>query len=159
MSQVVLFLAMHLAFDPSSAISADWTRDFDLLAYRVLCASTGRDGDSQVRLALWCEARGMMAECRKHLAIAVVRDRSHVAARGLLGVVSHRGRWEAPEAVVERLKSDEDHAVALSRYHSRRARSIDSADSQLKLCFGARRNRSNPKRLRTSRGCSARSRS
>ena len=56
-------------------------------AYRAAAARAGRDADAQVRLALWCEARGLSAERLKHLALAVMADPNHATARGLLGLV------------------------------------------------------------------------
>src|SRR4051794_34781639 len=56
----------------------------DRAAYEVANASVGRDAAAHVGLALWCEARGLKAEGRKHLALAVLIDPKNAVARGLL---------------------------------------------------------------------------
>src|SRR4051794_1585205 len=78
--------------------------DDPLLAeYRRAAAAVGRDADAHVRLALWCEARGLGAERVKHLALAVLHRPSHPTARGLMGLVAYRDRWQPPEAVAARV--------------------------------------------------------
>ncbi len=73
-----------------------------MAAYEAARASAGRDADSQVRLALWCEAHGLGAERWKHLAIAVLADPGNATARGLMGLVAYRGGWRSPDAVSAR---------------------------------------------------------
>ena len=75
-----------------------------------------------LRLALWCERRGLEAERVKHLALAVLIDPDHAAARGLLGLVAYRGGWHSPEAVAERDRSDGALAATRAAYRARRAR-------------------------------------
>ena len=71
----------------------------------------------------------------KHLAIAVLSDPSHAAARGLLGLVAYRGGWRSPEAVSAQIGSDEAYAAALGSYNARRARMADSAEAHWKLAL------------------------
>jgi len=50
-------------------------------AYQEARASAGKSSEEQVRLALWCEARGLTKERLNHLALAVLSD----PARHVLG--------------------------------------------------------------------------
>jgi hypothetical protein len=92
-------------------------------------ALAGRSPDDQVRLALWCEARGMVAERWNHLAMAVLADPGHAAARGLMGLVAYRGQWRRPEAVADRLGSD----ALLAEYQARRLEAPYTAEGQWAL--------------------------
>jgi hypothetical protein len=67
-----------------------------LEAYRERAVQAGRDPDAHVRLALWCESKGLAAERTKHLARAVLLDPNHATARGLLGLVASQGHTELP---------------------------------------------------------------
>jgi hypothetical protein len=92
----------------------------DLKAYEGLRAGAGPDAASQVKVALWCEAHGLNAERLKHLARAVLADPRNAAARGLLGLVAFRDRWETPEAVSRKVQEDEALAAKLAQYNARR---------------------------------------
>jgi hypothetical protein len=81
----------------------------------------GRRADDQVKLALWCEARGLSAERDRHLALAVLSDPANGTARGLMGLVAYNGRWERPETVSDRIKADAVTARTLAEYNARRA--------------------------------------
>src|ERR1700712_3539408 len=105
----------------------------DLAEYEAVKQAAGRSAEAQIKLALWCEAHGLSAERIKHLATAVLSDPTNATARGLLGVVSYRGRWERPEAVSDRLKADESAARALATYNARRDHAPDTAEAQWKL--------------------------
>jgi hypothetical protein len=104
------------ADEPSPPPAAD-----ALKAYEAARTELGRELQAHVKLALWCEAHGLQAERVKHLALAVLADPMNVTARGLLGLVPYRGRWETPEKVVERLKEDEALTAKLAEYNRRRA--------------------------------------
>ncbi|MDR3633993.1 MAG: Hint domain-containing protein [Isosphaeraceae bacterium] len=91
-----------------------------LATYEAANAKTGRDPDAHVRLALWCEAHGLSAGRAKHLALAVLNDPNHAAARGLLGFVAYQGCWKRPEAVTVQMGRDEAGARILADYHARR---------------------------------------
>src|SRR6266568_3153137 len=90
MVAAVLLCAGLLAADapPTKAPSAE-----DIEAYQAAKVRAGRDADAHVRLALWCEAHGMEAERLEQLALAVLADPSHAAARGLLGWVRDGQTW------------------------------------------------------------------
>ena len=103
----------------------------DFAAYESVKAAAGRDAESQIRLALWCERRGLEAERVRHLALAVLIDPDHAAARGLLGLVAYRGGWHSPEAVAERDRSD----GARAAYRARRARTPGTAEGHWKLAL------------------------
>lgn len=94
----------------------------DRAAYEVAKAKAGRDAPSLVKLALWCESHGLTAEREKRLAQAVLADPSNAAARGLLGLVVHQGRWMTPDRVGEAMKSDGALARRLAEYNGHRDR-------------------------------------
>ena len=102
-------------------------------AYREIRAQTGRSADEQVRLALWCEARGLDAERLTHLAAAVLADPEHATARGLLGLVTYGGRFQRPEAVATRAAAD----PLLAEYAARRAKTAITAEGQWALAAWA----------------------
>src|SRR5947208_16742090 len=98
MSILVLAGSLLLSALPDGA--APPTPD-DLKAYESARAQAGRDPEAHVKLALWCEAHGLGPERLTHLAMAVVIDPANATARGLMGLVPYRGKWEAPERVAE----------------------------------------------------------
>ncbi len=105
----------------------------DLAAYEAVRDTLERTPEAQIKLALWCEAHGLAAERVKHLALAVLTDPDNARARGLLGLVDFRGRWQRPEAVTARVKADEALATKLADYNGRRDRAEETADAQWKL--------------------------
>jgi hypothetical protein len=108
-------LALTPAADPEPPIVSA-----DLRTYEALRADVGRDSPAHVKLALWCEAHGLNAEKLKHLALAVLIDPSNAGARGLLGLVGYRDRWERPEQVSERIAADVALTAKLAEYNARR---------------------------------------
>jgi hypothetical protein len=112
----------------------------DLKEYRAAAAQAGRDPDAHVRLALWCERRGMQAERVRHLALAVLNDPSHAAARGLMGYVRDGDRWRRPDAVAVAVKADEALSATLAEYESRRAATPGTAEAQWKLALWCEKN-------------------
>jgi hypothetical protein len=106
--------------DPTPSSTPTLTPAPALETYQALAKQVGRDSPAQVKLALWCEAQGLDAERLKHLALAVLTDPKNVTARGLLGLVRYRDRWERPEQVDERIKEDEALTAKLAEYNSRR---------------------------------------
>jgi hypothetical protein len=104
-----------------------------LAEYRKAEAEVGRDADAHVRLALWCEAHGLEAERVKHLALAVLQRPSHPTARGLMGQVAYRDRWQPPEAVAARVNSDQAVAGKLAEYNARREATPETPDAQWAL--------------------------
>jgi tetratricopeptide (TPR) repeat protein len=121
------------AEDPKPAI-------FDMAAYEEASARAGRDAEAHVRLALWCEARGLTSERIKHLARAVLSDPGNVTARSLMGLVSFEGKWVRPEKVAEKLKADPARAAAIDDYLQRRAKTPDTAEAQYKLAIWCEEN-------------------
>jgi hypothetical protein len=107
--------------------------DDALTTYQVAQAQAGRDADAHVRLALWCEAHGLNSERLKQLALAVLIDPGHAAARGLLGLVADDGQWRRPEAVAQRVQDDATRAAKLAQYNERRAQAKETAESQWNL--------------------------
>src|SRR4051794_14370727 len=103
-----------IAAPPTDRIAPDQDR----VAYETAEARVGRNSEAHVGLALWCEAHGLEAEKLKHLALAVLIDPKSASARGLLGMVAYRGRWQRPDAVAEEVRAD----AALAEYNARRAR-------------------------------------
>jgi hypothetical protein len=107
----------------------------DRSAYEAARKQAGRDAQAHVRLALWCEARGMTAERMKHLAAAVLNDPSDALARGLMGLVAYHGKWERPDDVSREAKDDLGREALMQEYLERRARTADKADAQWKLAL------------------------
>ncbi len=133
MFHAVLAWAVCATLEPTPLAIDARTETRAMAAYREARVRASGDANAQVRLALWCESHGMPAERLKHLAIAVMIDPSHTTARGLMGLVAFRGRWQSPEAVSALVKSDGAYAAALARYNGRRARIGDSAEAHWKL--------------------------
>jgi hypothetical protein len=104
-------------------------------AYEQARSRPGMGPDEHVRLALRCEANGMTAERLKHLTIAILRDPTHAAARGLLGQIDDGGKWRSPEEVEARVRADRKLSYDLGEYSRRRARARDTADDQWKLAL------------------------
>ncbi len=94
----------------------------DLGAYEVARAKAGKSADAHIRLALWCEARGLTAERIKHLSLAVLYDPGNALARGLLGLVSYQGKWERPEEVGRAVQNDPIRKARINDYLQRRVR-------------------------------------
>jgi hypothetical protein len=131
MISVVLVCSTLIAAPPAEGATTP-----HLASYEEARANVGRDADAHVRLALWCEAHGLGAERMRHLAIAVLTDPKHAMARGLMGLVAHRGRWQRPEAVADEVRSD----AALEQYKDRRAKAPSTADGQWKLALWCEEN-------------------
>lgn len=107
----------------------------DLAAYREARAEAGRSAEAHVKLALWCEARGLDAERIEHLAMAVAADADHPAARGLLDQVKDGDAWRDPEAVSRKVADDAATAAALAEYHAKRAKAPSTAEAQWRLAL------------------------
>ncbi|MDG3007805.1 polymorphic toxin-type HINT domain-containing protein [Paludisphaera mucosa] len=107
----------------------------DRAAYESAKASAGRDAEAQVRLALWCEARGMAAERTTHLMRAVLIDPENARARGLLGQVKHDGKWLRAEDVAKAVEQSPERQALQREYLDRRAKAGDDADDQYKLAL------------------------
>ncbi|MDG3007808.1 polymorphic toxin-type HINT domain-containing protein [Paludisphaera mucosa] len=114
---------------------ADGSAGPDLAAYESARASAGRDAEAQVRLALWCEARGMAAERTTHLMRAVLVDPENARARGLLGQVKHEGRWLRPADVAKAVEESPERQALLREYLDRRAKTRDKADDLYRLAL------------------------
>lgn len=113
-----------------STVNGD--RAGDDQAYNELVAKAGRDAEAHVRLALWCEARGMTEKRAKHLAIAVQFDPTNSLARGLLGQIEDQGEWKSAESIKKRVESDEALADKLSQYNTRRAKINEMEEARRK---------------------------
>src|SRR5947209_17533725 len=123
--------SLLLAVTPSP--SPGEVPEVDRATYQEAKARAGRDPDANVRLALWCEAHGLSAGRLEHLARAVLCDPSHQAARGLLGLVSYRGRWKRPEEVAADAGSDGTLQATMAEYNARREAMPETADAHWKL--------------------------
>jgi tetratricopeptide (TPR) repeat protein len=105
----------------------------EVKAYESARLIAGQDAGAHVRLALWCEAHGLTAKRLEHLARAVALDPRNAMARGLLGLVNHKGRWMKPAEVEKQTESDPAYQDMIREYTDRRARTADKADAQMKL--------------------------
>jgi hypothetical protein len=140
MLQVLIVSVSLLAQQPAPAAADQPKSDktlsqSPLAAYQELTQKTGRDAESQVRLALWCEANGLNAERVRHLARAVLTDPSNSLARGLLGLVADQGRWKRPDDVTSEIKNDPERQKILREYVTKSARIPDKADAHWKLAL------------------------
>jgi hypothetical protein len=111
----VLILSASVLGATGAPPSAD-----DLKAYKAASAKTASDAKSQIGMALWCEQHGLTAERAGHLAKAVLADPQNSLARGLLGLVAYRGKWDTPDAVGAKVKADEAASAKLAEYNRRR---------------------------------------
>jgi hypothetical protein len=104
--------------------------------YRRRAAAAGTDPEANVRLALWCEARGMTAERRGHLEAAVAAAPDNALARALLGQVEVQGRWQRPDEVGDRARE----AAALAEYNTRRGQMAETAEAHWKMALWCEQN-------------------
>ncbi len=103
--------------------------------YEAKNADVGRDSQSHVRLALWCEQNGLTAERAKHLALAVLIDPKNAMARSLSGLVAYQGSWKRPESISEKVKADAALGAKLAEYNGRREGVSNNAEAQWKLAL------------------------
>ncbi|GAC1335097.1 MAG: hypothetical protein NVSMB14_02400 [Isosphaeraceae bacterium] len=103
--------------------------------YQTLAARTSDDADAQVGLALWCEAKGLEAECREHLGNAIRMNPSHAKARALLGQIDHKGTWGRSDAIIDRVRNDAALTASLVEYNAKREKIPNTADAQWKLAL------------------------
>jgi hypothetical protein len=96
--------------------------------YDALRAKVSRDASAHVKLALWCEAHDLGPERVKHLALAVLIDPKNATARGLMGLMAYRNRWERPEQVSARIRADEALNPRQAEYHARREKLVGPLD-------------------------------
>ncbi len=113
-------LLVIVAIVPFARDAADRTTA-DRKTYEAVRLKAGQNPAALVKLALWCEAHGLTAERGKHLMEAVGIDPANSAARGLLGLISYRGKWLKPDEVRVERQSDAKLAKKLKAYHARRA--------------------------------------
>jgi hypothetical protein len=104
-----------------------------LAAYESTRKQAGRDADAHVRLALWCEAQRLPAERVKQLALAILYDPSHGLARALLGLMPHKGKWERPDEVGQKIQTDPEYKAVIREYLDLRMRTPSKPDAQMKL--------------------------
>ncbi len=127
----------------------------DMQTYEALKLKAGHDPEGQVKLALWCEARGLNAERVRHLAAAVLSDPRNAAARGLLGQLEFNGQWESLERAEERIKADDSRAAIRDEYQERRAKltadEIHSQQAQVLEENGSRSPTAHSARLKSDR--------
>ena len=105
----------------------------DVAAYESAKAKAGENADAHVKLALWCEAHGLVGERVKELAVAVAHDPSHALARGLMGLVAYRGKWGTPETIGQQIKDDPARDELNAEYRARRLKTPNKPEEQLRL--------------------------
>src|SRR4051794_38907822 len=130
-----LLLALGLGLLAESPTDSPSPSNPDLALYETAQRTVGRDSAAHVKLALWCEERGLGAERDKHLAMAVLIDPRNATARGLMGLAAYRGSWQRPEAIAEKVRSDETLTARLAEYNGRRERMKDSAKAHWDLAL------------------------
>jgi hypothetical protein len=99
-------------------------------AYVQARSKAGRDADSQVKLALWCEQLGLSTDRIRHLTLAIMANPGHAVARGLLGQISEKGTWTRPEKLI-----DPARAEILEQYRARRLAIRETADGHWDLAL------------------------
>jgi tetratricopeptide (TPR) repeat protein len=112
----------------------------DLAGYEAAKKEAGRDADSQVRLALWCEAHGLSAERVKHLGLAVLADPANALARGLSGLVEYQGKWKHPDEISKAVQDDLERKGRIQEYLQRRAKMPERAEDHQKLALWCEQN-------------------
>jgi hypothetical protein len=112
----------------------------DIAAYHAAASKAGRDAKAHVRLALWCEAHGMTGDRMKHLALAVLYEPSNTLARGLMGLVGYKGKWDRPDVVGRQIEDDPARRDLISEYLDRRAKTAMKAESQARLAAWCEQN-------------------
>jgi Pretoxin HINT domain len=132
-SALLVCVAFLASEPPNPPAVGSPSKALALTAYQEARKDVRPDADAHVRMALWCERHGLSSERLKHLTIAVLTDPAHVRARGLLGLVAFRGRWQLPGQIREELQVDEASSASLAEYRARRARMRNSADAHLKI--------------------------
>ncbi|MDR3636381.1 MAG: polymorphic toxin-type HINT domain-containing protein [Isosphaeraceae bacterium] len=128
----LLIGSLLAAVPPSSSTAID---DHVRAAYRDAQARAGSGPSAHVRLALWCETHGLQEERTRHLAAALAADPSNTAARGLLGLVAYRGRWQHPEEIADAARSDKALQATLAEYNAQREGMPETADAHWKLAL------------------------
>src|SRR5262245_4768806 len=116
MVRAVLLCCAILGQDRTPASTSASVAPADLKSYEVARRQAGRDASAHVRLALWCEAHGLTAERMEHLRQAAALDPRNAVARGLMGLVDYKGKWERPEAVQKHVHTDADYQNLIREY-------------------------------------------
>lgn len=122
-------LVLALLATPLGAIAEESATE----EYARIKGSTPRTADAQAKLALWCEAHGLEAQKARHLALALALEPRHALARGLMGLVEHKGRWLTPEGVAKAQREDAAAAELRAEYVRRRDGAAMTAEGQWKL--------------------------
>jgi hypothetical protein len=99
------------------------------LAYQEARSKAGRSSDEQVKLALWCEAHGLSNERLNHLSLAVLADPTNARARALMGTVAYEGRFQRPDSIADKLRTD----PILAEYDKKRLNASYNAEGQWNL--------------------------
>ncbi|MEW4569640.1 polymorphic toxin-type HINT domain-containing protein [Tautonia sp. JC769] len=105
----------------------------DEAAYQAAASAAGRDADAQMQLSLWCDSQGRHAEAQHHLALAVLIDPDHAAARALMGRVRVGDSWVRPGDVPRRFAPGPEQAALREEYEGRRSRLDPTAEAHWKL--------------------------
>ena len=76
------------------------------------------------------------AERTKHLMLATLLDPANAMARGLMGLVSYQGKWQAPADVAREVQEDPGAEGDAQGVSSAAGQKPDKPDDQWKLCSG-----------------------
>jgi len=109
-------------------------------AYEAAKSKAGNNALAHVKLAIWCEARGLLSERAEHLEKALSIDPSNALAHGLLGQLAYRGEWGTPDVVERKIQNDPVQRRPVQEYVTRRAKTLDTADAQLQLAIWCDKN-------------------
>jgi tetratricopeptide (TPR) repeat protein len=132
MFATLLLSVVFLGTDDNSGKQKPLTPD-ELARYDAASEKAAGNGAAQVKLALWCDAHGLATERAEHLRKAIANDPSNVLAHALLGHLAYRKVWDSIDVVAKSIQNDPAERARLAEYVERRARTLDTADSQLEL--------------------------
>jgi hypothetical protein len=134
MLSALLLCFMVLATDDDSGKQKPLT-PAELARYDAACEKAAGNAAAQVKLALWCDAHGLVAERAEHLRKAIANDPSNVLARALLGQLAYRREWDSTDAIAKKIQNDPSQRGLLAEYVDRRGRTLDTRDAQLELAI------------------------
>ena len=103
----------------------------DRVAYDAARDKAGKNAAAHVRLALWCEARGLSAERIKHLTLAATLDPKDLVARRPLGPRRLSGQMGQARPGQRDIQNDPRFQDFLHEYLDRRVRTPQKAEAQL----------------------------
>ena len=135
-----LLLALVFSGSDDNGGRAAAITDAERFRYEAAREKASGSAGSQVKLALWCEAHGLLKERAQHLSMAIALDPVNVLARAIQGQVAYRGGWDSADSVAQQIPNDPAERGRLADYVDRRNRTLDTPNSQQELAIWCDRN-------------------